>query len=167
MIRYFTLLPLVLLASAPIASARAQSSYADLAAIDAQVRAFAGSAAGSAAPVDRRLRLMPCPVPLALAWYGERQETVEVRCPTAPGWKIFVNLIGRAAGSFAPTAPVVSRGDQVTITIAGQGFAVSQQGEALEAGTQGAWIKVRGLSAGARVIRARVLRPGQVGMDLP
>lgn len=167
MIRRFTLVPLALIAAAPLASARAQNAYADLAAIDAQVAAFVGSAAGGAVPVDRRLRLSACPAALTLAWYGARQDAVEVRCPTAPGWKIFVSLVGRSQGSLAPAVPVVSRGDQVTITIAGQGFAVSQQGEALEGGAQGAWIKVRGLSAGAQVIRARVLRPGQVGMDLP
>ena len=65
------------------------------------------------------------------------------------------------------TSPLVSRGDAVTIAVTGQGFTVSQGGEALESGAEGAWIKVRGAGQGAQVLRGRVLRPGLVGIDLP
>lgn len=149
-------------------SVAAQTGFADLAAIDRAVAEFTGkpqgAPGGATVPVDRRLRLAPCTVPLELDWHGTRRDSVEVRCPVAGGWRLFVPLAG---GGAATGAPLVARGDTVTITVSAEGFAVSQPGEALEAGAQGAWIKVRGLGANAPVRRARVLRPGQVGIDLP
>lgn len=156
----------VLLLSTP---ALAQSALADLAEIDRAVAGFTGvptgAPGGAAMPVDRRLRLAPCRAPLALGWYGTRRDTVEVSCPVAGGWRLYVPLMGAAQSAAA--APLVARGDAVTITVSGDGFAVSQPGEALEAGGEGAWIKVRGLNPKAPVLRARVLRPGLVGIDLP
>jgi flagellar basal body P-ring formation protein FlgA len=147
----------------------AQNPSADLAAIDRAVAQFTGAAqgqpGGAALPLDRRLRLAPCPVPLALGWYGARQDTVEVACRVAGGWKLFVPLAGARAATEAQLA--ITRGDQVTITVRGEGFAVSQPGQALESGVLGAWIKVRGVAANGSVLRARVLRPGLVGMELP
>jgi len=155
---------LALLAAAPAAA----QSYADLDQIDRAVAQFVGvpqgAIGGAAMPVDRRLRLAPCRAPLALNWYGVRRDSVEVICPAAGGWKLYVPLLA-APVSAAPAA--VSRGDAVTITVAGEGFAVSQPGEAMEAGPVGAWIKVRTINAGAQPLRARVLRPGLVGIDLP
>ena len=81
------------------------------------------------------------------------------------GWKLYVPLAG--AGSAALQSDAITRGDAVTVTVMGQGFAVSQSGEALESGPVGAWIKVRTGGSGAPVLRARVLRPGAVGIDLP
>lgn len=152
-------LPLILLA-APVQA----EPFADLAAIDRAVAAFAGVAAP---PVDRRLRLNPCAAPLALGWYGSRQDRIQVTCPAAGGWTIYVALPAQAVA--APAAPLIQRGDAVTITAGGDGFAVSQPGEALESGAEGAWIKVRpvGAAAGASPLRARVLRPGLVGIALP
>jgi flagellar basal body P-ring formation protein FlgA len=160
-------LALTLLFAAP---AFAQSSYGDLAAIDRAVARFTGAAqgqpGGAALPLDRRLRLAPCSAPLALGWYGARQDTVEVACPVAGGWKLYVPLAGKA-GSSEASAPAITRGDAVTITVRGAGFAVSQPGQALESGALGAWIKVRGVAQNAQVLRARVLRTGLVGMELP
>ena len=62
---------------------------------------------------------------------------------------------------------MIVRGDAVTVRVSGDGFAVSQSGEALESGPLGAWIKVRGTAPDAPVLRAKVLRPGLVGMELP
>ena len=148
--------------------ARAQVQVgANLAAIDEAVARFTGAApgkpGGAAHPVDRRLRLNPCAAPLALGWFGTRQDTVEVACPVPGGWKLYVPL---AATSAQAAAPAVLRGEGVTIAVRDSGFAVSQPGEALEAGAVGAWIKVRGLAQNAPVIRARVVRPGLVGIDL-
>ena len=163
-----------LLAASP---AQAQN-YLDLTEVDRAVVLFTGSpqgtTGGAAQPADRRLRLMPCPADLALSWYGARRDAVEVRCPVAGGWKLYVPIVGGGAGPTA-AAPVILRGDAVTISVRSDGFAVSQPGEALEAGAIGAWIKVRGASSasgaasgqGAPVLRAKVLRPGLVGMDLP
>ena len=137
-------------------------------AIDRAVADFTGAPLGApgeaALPVDRRLRLAACTSSLALGWYGSRQDAVLVQCPTA-GWRLYVPLKPDPA---APaTAPAVMRGDAVTISLGGEGFAVSQPGEAMEAGPVGGWIKVRTLAAGSTPLRAKVIRPGLVGIELP
>jgi flagella basal body P-ring formation protein FlgA len=157
------LLPL-LLASSPLAA----QSLADLAAIDRAValftRAAPGQPGGAALPVDRRLRLAACPVAPVLDWASPAQAAVRVTCPAAGGWRLHVPLL--VAGE-AAAAPAIARGDAITIAVGGEGFRVAQPGEALESGAPGAWIKVRALAAGARPMRAKVLRAGLVGIDLP
>lgn len=160
---------LALIAALSASPVLAQSTIADLAAIDRAVAQFTGVPqglpGGAAMPVDRRLRLSPCRVPLALGWYGTRRDSVEVTCPMPGGWKLYVPLAGMAQAAAA--APLIARGDAVSIAVSGDGFTVSQPGEALEAGGEGAWIKVRTLVPNAPVLRARVIRPGLVGIDLP
>jgi flagella basal body P-ring formation protein FlgA len=157
-----------LLVFAAFAATPAVAQTADLATIDNAVAGFTGASigqpGGAATPVDRRLRLRPCVVPLALGWYGTRRDTVEVACPVPGSWRIYVPLRGDSA---VAAAPLIERGDSVTIVVSGEGFAVSQPGEAMEAGARGTWIKVRTLGAKAEPMRARVLRPGAVGIDLP
>ena len=161
---------LALVATLAATPTLAQSAHADLNAIDSAIAQFTGlpqgAPGGAAMPVDRRLRLNPCRVPLALGWYGTRRDTVEVSCPVTGGWRLYVPLAVTTQAA-AVSAPAVAKGDSVTINVSSEGFAVSQPGEALEGGPQGAWIKVRGLGAGAPVLRARVIRPGLVGIDLP
>lgn len=160
---------LVLITAFAATPALAQATHADLAEVDRVVAQFTGvpqgMPGGAAMPVDRRLRLASCRVPLALGWYGTRRDTVEVACPMAGGWKLYVPLAGTVPAAAA--APLITKGDSVTITVSGDGFAVSQTGEALEAGAEGAWIRVRGPGDKAPVLRARVLRPGVVGIALP
>ena len=152
-------------------SAYAQAqALADLAVIDAQVAAFTGvpigQPGGAAMPTDRRLRLRPCPSAPLLDWFGARRDVVQVSCPVPGGWKIYVPL--RSAGmTDAPAAPLIARGDAVSVTVSGDGFAISQQGEALEPGATGAWIKVRLVGVKTEPVRAQVLRPGAVGIVLP
>lgn len=140
------------------------AAFADPVAIDRAVEAFTGAPAGveggARTPVDRRLRLAACPAPLALSWHGTARGNVLVQCPAAPGWRIFVPVLGAAAAPAA--APAVVRGDPVTIAVAGAGFSVSQPGEALESGPAGSWIRVRGLAGKAQPMRARVVRAGLV-----
>ncbi|GEO01781.1 hypothetical protein NSE01_36130 [Novosphingobium sediminis] len=141
----------------------------DLAAIDRAVAAFTGQQigvpGGAAQPVDRRLRLAACAAPLALSWYGNAQTSVLVRCPDAGGWRVFVPVSAdRVASTAAPAAMAVMRGEGVTVMVAGDGFSVSQPGEALDAGAVGNWIRVR-TAAKADPLRARVVRPGLV--ELP
>ena len=164
-----TLLALVAALSASPALAQ---SYVDLSEVDNAVARFTGAPigapGGAAQGADRRLRLTPCPQVLTLAWYGQGRSAVEVRCPVAGGWKLYVPLSGSGSSSNAAAEQAaVVRGDAVTVRVSGDGFAVSQPGEALESGPVGAWIKVRGPTAQAPVLRAKVLRPGLVGMDLP
>jgi flagella basal body P-ring formation protein FlgA len=163
---------LVTLAAALATSPALAQSYVDLSEVDRAVAQFTGAAigapGGAAQGADRRLRLTPCPQILTLAWYGQGRSAVEVRCPVAGGWKLYVPLSTGGGGSnTAAEQAAVVRGDAVTVRVNGDGFAVSQPGEALESGPVGAWIKVRGPTANAPVLRARVLRPGLVGMDLP
>ncbi|WP_416385499.1 flagella basal body P-ring formation protein FlgA [Tsuneonella sp. CC-YZS046] len=56
-------------------------------------------------------------------------------------------------------------GDSVNVTLSGPGFSVSQSAEALEAGAVGEWVRVR--IGKDTELRAQVLRPGAVGMNLP
>ena len=151
------------------ASPALAQTTADLGAVDRAVAQFTGAAqgqpGGAAMLADRRLRLSPCRVPLALGWHGLRRDSVEVLCPGPGGWKLYVPIAGAGAAAAAPHA--VSRGDAVSVTVLGDGFAVSQAGEALEGGAVGTWIKIRTQSPGAPALRARVLRPGAVGIDLP
>jgi len=43
---------------------------------------------------------------------------------------------------------------------------VTQPGEALEGGAVGAWIRVKSASSAADPLRARIVRPGLVRLDL-
>jgi flagella basal body P-ring formation protein FlgA len=138
------------------------STFADPAAIDAAVNQFTGAAPGmpgSAQPVDRRLRLTRCEGPLSLTWYGTARLTVAVQCPDPGSWRVFVPVL--AAPRQEAAAIVVQRGEQVTVSVTGNGFSVSQSGEAMEPGAVGTWIRVRITDKGDPV-RAQIIRPGLV-----
>lgn len=155
----------------------AAAGFADLAAIDQQVQAFTGAPigapGGATTPVDRRLRLQSCAAPLAVTWNGMRRDSVLVQCPG--GWRLFVQVANATLGAAAaPVLPAVTKGDAVTIAVQGDGFTVSQPGEALEAGPIGAWIRVRAVAGGAATaanardtLRAQIVRPGMVAIPLP
>ena len=153
------------LAFAPLPASAAAAT--DLAMIDSAVAAFTGQpigvSGGAAQPVDRRLRLASCSAPLALAWYGNAQTSVLVSCPDAGGWRVFVPVV--QARREAASAIAVARGEGVTISVAGDGFSVSQPGEAMDAGAIGAWIRVR-TNAKADPVRARIVRPGLVELPM-
>lgn len=157
----------------------ATAGFADLDAIDRQVAAFTGAPVGvpggAVMPVDRRLRLQACGTPLAISWNGMRRDSLQVQCPDA-GWRIFVQLANATFGGGAamPAQAAVSRGDALTIAVQGDGFSVSQPGEALEGGPVGAWIRVRPNSTAAAApgakgdtLRAQIMRPGLVAIPLP
>lgn len=161
-----------------VASPALGQSFADPAALDRSVAEFTGAPlgepGGAAAPIDRRMRLAPCSAPVALSWYGARRDTVTVRCPDVAGWRIFVPLLvapgANAAVGAAQQPNAVVRGEEVKISVSGEGFSLSQTAEALEAGPMGAWIRVRTVSA-SQGFRAKIVRPGlvmlSVGDDLP
>lgn len=154
------------------ASVLAQAAFADPSAIDAEVAAFTGvplgSPGGARAPVDRRLRMATCPQALELSWHGRRADMVRVACPALAGWQIFVPV--NAGGTAQPGQPAartagVERGQVLTIAVEGRGFAVTQQGEALEAGSVGDWIRVRP-EGNREPVRARIDNPGRVVIPL-
>ncbi|MFC4254911.1 flagella basal body P-ring formation protein FlgA [Croceibacterium xixiisoli] len=154
--------------AAPLAAA----AFADPVAIDQAVAQFTGmpigAPGGARTPVDRRLRLAACPQPFALEWYGSRRDNVLVQCPVPNGWRIFVPVQAEPRAAAAQKAPdAVARGESVNITVSGRGFTLSRQGEALESGAVGDWIRVRQGNNRNDSVRARIIRPGVVGMDLP
>jgi len=159
-------------ASLLLLGAAIAGQFADLDAIDRQVAMFTGASVGemggAATPVDRRLRLQPCRTGTALSWRTPARDSVVVQCGDAGGWRIFVPV--RAAAADPAGAIAVTRGDAVSIAVSGDGFTVSQPGEAMESGPVGGWIKVRPLSAGnsrADIMRAQIQRPGLVQVPLP
>jgi flagella basal body P-ring formation protein FlgA len=145
------------------------ADFTDPEAIDREVARFTGAPVGADGgarlPVDRRLKLARCKGPLALEWYGTRHETVLVRCSAGEGWRLFVPISG--ASSVAAAAPAVARGEAVSMVVQGRGFTLSRQGEALEGGAVGDWIRVRPAGVKAQPIRMRIVEPGKVGTDLP
>ncbi len=135
----------------------------DPGAIDRDVANFTGqpigAPGGAARPIDRRLRLGLCHSPLAMSWRGDAHAAVLVECPDAGGWHVFVALAAAARQSVA--GPVIERGQSVNVALTGDGFSVSQSGEALENGALGAWIKVRTTAKGDP-LQARIVGPGAV-----
>ena len=159
---------------AAAATAAASASFADLDAIDRQVAAFTGAPigamGGALTPVDRRLRLNPCRTGLALSWRTPARDSVVVQCGDEGGWRLFVPVRAPTPAAVAAPANAVSRGDALAIAVTGDGFTVSQPGEALEAGPVGGWIRVRpaGATAGrGQEMRAQIVRPGLVRLPLP
>lgn len=166
----------IAIATTPAAAQNA--GFADLSAIDAEVTAFTGAPIGTPGgarhPVDRRLRLASCGGALSLNWHGRSADMVRVECNSGARWRIFVPVNATAASlaaasSFeersAPAMPMVERGQVLTITIQGRGFSVSQQGEALEDGSMGDWIRVK--PEGQRdAVRARIDTPGRATIPL-
>ena len=151
-----------------LAAATAQAApFADPGAIDSAVAGFTGVSVGrpggAAQPVDRRLRLNACANPLSIGWYGNRRDTVLVQCPDVGSWRLFVPLLQATATS---DVPAVMRGESVTIAVTGAGFSVSQPGEALDGGPVGGWIRVKSASNGGQPMRAQIVRPGLVEVQL-
>jgi flagella basal body P-ring formation protein FlgA len=129
----------------------------------------AGGMGGAMLPTDRRLRLALCRSPLAMSWRTARRDSLIVECPDPGSWHLFVPVRSAQATPAAAAAPVVMRGESVTIAVAGEGFAVTQPGEAMEAGAVGDWIRVRSVRSGqpqGDAMRARITRPGEVEVPL-
>lgn len=146
---------------------------ADLAAIDRQVALFTGApqgaVGGAVLPVDRRLRLAACHSPLAIGWHTARRESVVVQCPDAGSWRLFVPVTPVQQASAAPEAPAVTPNEAVTVSVVGEGFAVSQPGIALDKGAVGAWVRVKMVAGGqprGDAMRAQVIRPGLVKVPM-
>ena len=90
-------------------------------------------------------------------------------------WRDVPLTTGAMVGAMA-AAPAVNKGDAVSIAVTGDGFTVSQPGEALEGGPIGGWIRVRPVKSGGaaasfagngETLRAQVVRPGTVAIPLP
>lgn len=136
---------------APFALAAALPlSFEDLGAIDARI-----AAVGSAAPVDRRLKLPRCPVPAEIADIGGN--AVAVRCPSL-GWRILVPLVAARQNQ---SEPDIRKGDTVELFVEGAGFSVSTSATAVEDGRVGRAVRVRPTDGNAPV-SVTVLGAGRV-----
>lgn len=162
-----------LLAASLSAATASAADPMDTAIIDRAVAQFTGAQigepGGAKLPVDPRLRLNRCASALNLEWYGRNRESVLVQCPDL-GWRLFVAVsAGANAGPQAVEAaePIIRRGERVMVVVRGAGFTLSRQGDALEEGAVGDWIRIRLAGERTGSMNAQVLRPGHVGMDLP
>ncbi len=131
------LVPALLAASPVIAQ-----GFQDTGSLDRAVAAFTGRGigdeGGARSIVDTRLKLASCPT-LALSWHGTAHDAVVVTC-TGPEWRIYVPVrVSSVVGAVAagqPTAPVkaapvIKRGDPVTIAAGSPGFSITREGIAL------------------------------------
>lgn len=157
-------------ASAQDSNAQAAPSYTSPAAIDRAVEQFTGHSigeiGGARMQADRRLRLAACNAPLQLSWHGQARSTVAVACPGPQSWRIFVATRAAPQAATDRSAPVVERGDPVTIMVRGNGFSVQHSGEAMEAGSRGDWIAIR-TARDATPVRAQIERPGLAIVPVP
>ena len=162
-------LPVLLAVASPALGA----PFQDVAALDRAVAAFAGHAVGEEGgprtPIDKRLKLAPCPT-VALSWRTEAQDAVVVSCP-GPSWRLFVAVkrtapVAAAAAPAARTAPavrvepVIKRGDPVVIEAGSPGFSISREGVAMADAAPGARFLVRVADA-RQPVQALAVEPGR------
>jgi len=160
-------------------AAQTQPRFENLDRIDGLVATTVGAGigqpGGAAAPVDRRLKLAPCPNLPQVDTPTIGAATVS--CP-ALGWRLRVALIPggelssqisavspRRVIASAPTPPVIRKGDPVQLVAGDASFMVSRPMVADEDGAPGASIRVRegprAAPVTARVESAGVVRiPG-------
>ena len=131
-----------------IGSAAHAQGFEDLNALEVQVTAALGAEVGEpggpARPLDRRLKLKPCPQ--AATVEAPSLGAVTVSCQQL-GWRIRVPLV-RGATSFGPATaaksePIIRKGDQVELVAASGGFSVSTIAAAEQDGAPGDRIRVR------------------------
>lgn len=112
--------------------------------VSAALGAAVGEPGGPARPIDRRLRLAPCPMPAEID--QPAMGAVAIRCETR-GWRIRVPLMTGALAApgmaQARAEPVVRRGDQVQVVAMTASFSVSTMGIAEQDGAPGERIRVR------------------------
>lgn len=145
-------LPILIFALAATAApqcALAQSGFQDLDALDRQIAEATG---GRAEPIDRRLKLQPCREMISISADGPMPS---VRCGMT-GWRIALRVNGFTANN-APIA--IRRGDEVTVTIEGNGFELTGSGIAMDDGREGGTVRVKTSTTGTPV-SVRVTGPG-------
>jgi flagella basal body P-ring formation protein FlgA len=145
------------------AAAHAQG-FQDLNALETQVTAALGAGIGEpggpANPIDRRLKLSPCPAPVIIE--PPALGAVAVRCKEI-GWRIRVPLNAAPAAAavqqgWGPTpaaahaAPIIKRGDQIELTADTGTFSVSTVAIAEQDGAPGDHIRVRSTGKPGTVI---------------
>lgn len=140
-----TLLSLTFLTAFPLVPAQAQQ-FEDLAALDAKVASALGS--GSAAAIDRRLKLARCPEPVALDTAST--DIVVLRCHPI-GWRIRVPVNSRS-GIVDADKILVRRGETVEVIFLAEDFEIASSGIASEAGFAGKRISVKSSTGGTMIV---------------
>lgn len=143
---------IVILATAGAAPARGAAGaggFEDIARLESRVVAALdtgiGTPGGPAAPIDRRLKLAACPVPVTID--PPALGALPLRCEPL-GWRIRVPLVRIASApplvAAAPqTPPIIKRGDPVELFASSDGFTVSTAAIAQEDGRAGERVRVR------------------------
>ncbi len=111
--------------------------------LTAALGAGVGEPGGPSRPVDRRLKLAPCPEPASFEPPALGAATI--RCEPL-GWRIRVPLVRIAAAAQAAggkAEPIVRKGDQVELTASSGSFTVSTVAVAEQDGAPGDRIRVR------------------------
>jgi flagellar basal body P-ring formation protein FlgA len=140
---------IALFAILPCVPAWAQQ-FQDHTAIDAAIVAATGVATGgnggAVGPVDRRLKLVNCPV--ALQADPPAMGAIAIRCLPL-GWRIRVPLLAsQSPPRVAEMAEIlVKRGENVELRASGPGFEVSSTVIAMEDGALGKGIRVKSLTS--------------------
>lgn len=170
------LAPLALLA---VASPAAAQDFQSTQMVDTIVAQFTGheigQQGGARTPVDTRLKLAPCAAP-QLSWRTDARDAVVVRC-MAPEWRIFVPVVAvpqaptPLPAAAAPTvavarpappvkpAPVIRRGDAVTLEAGAPGFSITREGVAMNDAAPGARVMVK-VDENKAPIQAVAVEPG-------
>ena len=111
--------------------------------LTASLGAGVGAPGGPSRPIDRRLKLAPCPQPASFEPPALGAATI--RCEPI-GWRIRVPLV-RIAAAAQPAGekaePIVRKGDQVELTASSGSFTVSTVAVAEQDGARGDRIRVR------------------------
>lgn len=149
--------------------AAAQTGFQNLDEMETQIVASLGAAIGEpggpARPLDRRLRLKPCPEPVTLD--APAMNAVAVRCQSV-GWRIRLPLVRTPAAVATPAAakaePLIRRGDQVELVAMTASFSVSTAGVAEQDGAPGDRIRVRTEAKGKPPVIGQVMDDGRVAL---
>ena len=111
--------------------------------LTAAIGAGVGEPGGPSRPIDRRLKLAPCPQPASFEPPALGAATI--RCEPL-GWRIRVPLVRIAAAAQVAAAraePTIRKGDQVELTASSGSFTVSTVAVAEQDGAPGDRIRVR------------------------
>jgi flagella basal body P-ring formation protein FlgA len=131
--------------------------------LTAALGAGIGEPGGPTRPIDRRLKLKPCPQPATFA--PAQLGAANVSCEPL-GWRIRVPLVPAAKGvpmAEAKAEAIIRKGDQVELTASSGSFTVSTVAVAEQDGAPGQRIRVRSEGKKAAVIGV-VMDDGRVSL---
>ncbi len=131
--------------------------------LSAALGAGVGEPGGPSRPIDRRLKLAPCPQ--RASFEPPALGAATIRCEPL-GWRIRVPLVRTAAAVQAAgekAEPIVRKGDQVELTASSGSFTVSTVAVAEQDGAPGDRIRVRSEGRKGAVIGV-VTRDGRVSL---